>query len=48
MNRKNAWMLAVVILCMVVAQRAGRDGVFSITAYGAVPVGTTDNTAHIT
>ena len=47
MNRKNAWMLAVVIMWTVVAQGAGRDGVFSITDYGAVPDGKTDNTAAI-
>jgi polygalacturonase len=40
-------MIGMVVLAAAVAQGAGKDGVFSVTEFGAVPDGTTDNTAAI-
>ena len=40
-------MIGMVVLAAAVAQGAGTDGVFSVTEFGAVPDGKTDNTAAI-
>jgi polygalacturonase len=43
MKRMIGWLLAVA----AIAQGAGKDGVFCVTDFGAVPDGKTDNTAAI-
>ncbi|MDD2462113.1 MAG: glycosyl hydrolase family 28 protein [Kiritimatiellia bacterium] len=40
-------LIGLLLVAAAVAQGAGKDGVFSVTEFGAVPDGTTDNTAAI-
>jgi len=40
-------LIGLLVVAAAVAQGAGKDGVFSVTEFGAVPDGTTDNTAAI-
>ncbi|MDD4441662.1 MAG: glycosyl hydrolase family 28-related protein [Kiritimatiellae bacterium] len=40
-------LIGLLLMAAAVAQGAGKDGVFSVTEFGAVPDGTTDNTAAI-
>lgn len=40
-------LIGLLLVAAAVAQGAGKDGVFSVSEFGAVPDGTTDNTAAI-